>query len=390
MKKGAQVTEGKAKIIVIPGDEYVYKGTRVFRAPVFYNPASKPNRDFLVVLLGAYVDLVRSGIAFCDPLAGSGVRGIRVAKEVEGVRRVVLSDKNPRSYEQILLNVKLNGLEKIVEVYNEDANALLYKFGGEKLDVVDIDPFGSPAPFLLSALVAAKREGMLCATATDMQVLCGLKPEACYRKYGSRIVKTEYCHELAVRVLIYSAVKLGGIVEKSFRPIFVHSTDHYVRIYGLVDKGAGKVDRLLRNIGYILHCKSCMNRKIIPEPADELCDNCGGKMVKIGPLWLGPLYDDAFVSKALEKAEKLDYLDKEVTKALDRISREARGPPTYYDLSCVAKRLKKSCPPISRVVEELRSMGFFASRTHFKDYAVRTDASISDVERAFLAALHDS
>ena len=40
-------------------------------------------------------------------------------------------------------------------------------------DVVDLDPYGTPAPLLDSALQCVADGGLLCCTATDMANLCG-------------------------------------------------------------------------------------------------------------------------------------------------------------------------------------------------------------------------
>ena len=55
--------------------------------------------------------------------------------------------------------------------------------------MVDIDPFGTPSPFIESAAISAKAGGMLCVTATDTSALCGTYKEPCIRKYNSMPLK---------------------------------------------------------------------------------------------------------------------------------------------------------------------------------------------------------
>ena len=59
-------------------------------APVFYNPAMRPNRDVSVAALQAFCDLYRRDLVVCEPLSGTGVRGLRYAIEVDGVSEVYL------------------------------------------------------------------------------------------------------------------------------------------------------------------------------------------------------------------------------------------------------------------------------------------------------------
>eukprot|EP01052_Picozoa_sp_SAG31_P061240 SAG31_NODE_20336_length_577_cov_1.106695_2_plen_93_part_00 len=71
-----------------------------------------------------------------------------------------------------------------------------------QFDLVDLDPFGSPAEFLDSAIQAVSEGGLLAFTCTDMAVLCGNNSEACYGKYGSMPLRGKHCHEFALRLVL--------------------------------------------------------------------------------------------------------------------------------------------------------------------------------------------
>lgn len=66
-------------------------------------------------------------------------------------------------------------------------------------DVVDVDPYGSCAPFLDSAISALRSGGLLCLTSTDMCTLVGNCQETCYYKYGGAVAKANFHHEAAIR-----------------------------------------------------------------------------------------------------------------------------------------------------------------------------------------------
>ena len=72
----------------------------------------------------------------------------------------------------------------------------------DRFNLIDLDPYGSPAPFLDSAVQAVSDGCLLCVTAMDMAVLCGNSPETCYTKYGAIALKTGSCHEFALRILL--------------------------------------------------------------------------------------------------------------------------------------------------------------------------------------------
>ena len=52
-----------------------------------------------------------------------------------------------------------------------------------RYDVIDLDPYGSAAPFIDGAVQAVADGGMLNVTCTDMAVLSGNHPETCFAKY---------------------------------------------------------------------------------------------------------------------------------------------------------------------------------------------------------------
>ena len=116
---------------------------------------------------------------------------------------MLISDINEKAFKLAKHNVQINGLEKKVTVKHKDANCVLSCNASPKkrFDIVDVDPFGTPAPYLDSALRAIRNNGLLASTATDLAPLCGVHVKACIRKYGGRPLRTEYCHELAVRLL---------------------------------------------------------------------------------------------------------------------------------------------------------------------------------------------
>ena len=77
------------------------------------------------------------------------------------------------------------------------------------VEVIDLDPYGSACPFLDTAVQAVKHGGLLMVTCTDMGILAGNHPEACWAKYGSFPIKAHFCHEQAIRIGKISASDFG-------------------------------------------------------------------------------------------------------------------------------------------------------------------------------------
>nr|MDO8098373.1 tRNA (guanine(10)-N(2))-dimethyltransferase [Candidatus Njordarchaeota archaeon] len=354
---------------------------------VFYNPRMEFSRDVSVCLVHAYYKTIGKEMDLCEPLASCGVRVVRWACEVPEIRSIVAGDVNPRAVFLANVNATLNCVLDKVKVFRGDANLLLDTClsRGHRFDVVDIDPFGSPVHFIDAAIRVLKKEGgLLCATATDMQPLCGIHEEACLRKYGGMPLRTEYCHEIAVRLLIGAITLTASRCDAGVRVLFSHSSDHYVRTYLLVSKGVSEADKSLRGVGYILHCFNCDNRKVmklLSTPVQDLkCELCGSKMKVAGPLWCGELWDRDFVDTARAIAEDSKRApNRRLVKMLSLITSELDGPPTYYDLHSISDSEGLNSPSTSKIVELLREKGFFASPTHFKGTCVRTTADIRTI-----------
>ncbi|MEM2711283.1 MAG: tRNA (guanine(10)-N(2))-dimethyltransferase [Candidatus Bathyarchaeia archaeon] len=349
------------------------------KAPVFYNPAMELNRDIAVLALQAYQRFVNRQLTICEPLAGCGVRGIRFAKEVEGVSHVIVNDINEKAFQMAKFNVSINKINDRVTVFKEDANLLLSSYAAphRRFDVVDLDPFGSPSPFLDSAIRAIRDGGLLAVTATDMAPLCGVHLKACLRKYGGKPLRTEYCHEIALRLLIGSIATVAARHETSVHPVFSHSTDHYVRAYLIIKHGAKNADKCLSEMGYILHCFSCLHRETVKGNVllgySSKCPECGGKMDYAGPLWLGKLWDSHFYMLMVEefKRKKLKCA-KRIYKVLTLIGEELNGPIGYYVLDRFCEKAHLPMPSAKTIVELIKGLGSEACRTHFHPNGVRT------------------
>jgi tRNA (guanine26-N2/guanine27-N2)-dimethyltransferase len=296
---------------------------------------------------------------------------------------VVVNDISSKAAKLAEFNVKLNNLTEKVGVANEDANLLLSRYAAprRRFDYVDLDPFGSPVPYLDSALRALRNGGFLGLTATDMAPLCGVHPKACLRKYGGRPLRTEYCHELAVRLLIGCLASLAAKHDVGVCPVFSYSTYNHVRAYATVSYGAKQADKSIQNMGYILHCFSCFHResqKGVTPPLKQDCPECGSKLQTAGPLWLGPLWDDTLCIKIKDEVRGRNLRNEaKIRQMISLVIEEAKAPLTYYVVDKICDKFNLPMPSQSKIVAELRKSGFQVVATHFNSKAVRTDAPAS-------------
>ena len=377
------IREGKVQVLVPKLEAYgvVPSDYAPSKAPVFYNPVMEFNRDLTVLAFQAFQRVVDHEISVCDPLTSQGLRGIRFAAEITGVRRVLIGDINERAFKLAKHNVKFNGLEKIVTVKHKDANCILScnASPSKRFDIVDIEPFGTPAPYLDSAFRAIRNNGFLASTATDLAPLCGVHAKACIRKYGGKPLRTEYCHELAVRLLIGCTATLAAKHDIGINVLFSHSSEHYIRVYTKIAYGSKKADESIKTLGYILHCFNCYHRETSQHPfRDSQCPECGSKMDYAGPLWLGNILDQSFIELMSKENRSVAFTNSaRITKLLNMLRDEAQAPMTYFVVDKLSGKHNLPSPSIESFIRALQNNGFQAVRTHFNSRGVKTNAPAS-------------
>ncbi len=333
-------------------------------APVFYNPRMELNRDTTVLLL----TLLRPR-GYLDAMGASGVRGLRVAGEA-GIP-VTINDRSERAADLIRHNVETSGLE--IEVTCQDANALM---SGRRFDAVDLDPFGTPAPFTDSA--ARSAGNYLFVTATDTAPLCGAHLPAGMRRYFSRPRNTEYHAEVGLRTLLGFVVREVIRYDRGVEPLFCYAHEHFHRLHLRLRSGAAAADRTLARIGYVMQCPGCLYRTeeagILPEPAD--CPLCGARLVAVGPLWTGRINDDQTLAAMQEALPSVTAGTAPRISRLLSTCRQELDTSSHYDHHVLAGSLRVSPAGIESVIERLRSLGYSASRAHYSGTALKTDAPL--------------
>lgn len=376
------VTEGLASVIVPKLSLYAKDAQYVpSLAPVFYNPKMKLNRDMAVLVLRAFQRRLNRPIRVGEPLAGCGVRGIRFAREIPEVECVALNDLNPLAARLMERNVADNDVVGRVTVTSTDANTFLALHASpkERFDVVDVDPYGSPSRFLEGALRSLNNKGLLAATATDTAPLCGVNPRACLRKYHGKPLRTEYCRELGIRLILNSIVLTAAKYDLGVGVLLTHATDHYLRVYVQVTRGAQRADASIDQLGYVLHCFHCLYRTWIhglTPVLDLRCPVCGGRIDVAGPLWVGPLIEGEFCKDMLAEDASLE---RRVSQLLRSLVEEADAPPAFYVVDKVCDMLNLPIPPKREALEELKRRGYFAGGTHFHPAGLKTDASVTEL-----------
>ena len=260
------------------------------------------------------------------------------------LKEVWANDAKKSAFEFIKKNAKLNKLN--IRMSNMYASDLLAK--SHKFDYIDIDPFGTPVPFVEDAVKKLSSDGILAVTATDTAVLCGSAPfEVCIRRYGGRPIRNHLMHEVGLRILIKYVIEVGKKHKINLVPVFSNSTKHYMRIYFKTTKKS--------------------NSKLI------------GKWHESGPMWLGDLWDDEIVETVCASAQQNKYISKETKELLFTIKSESKIHNIGF--TDIASFHPKNFPKINDLLANLQSKGFKAARTHFNPTGIKTDATEKDIKK---------
>lgn len=323
---------------------------------VFYNPAMEFNRDVNVSI--ARVLFKRGRTSALDGLAASGARGVRLAREVRAgdgspLLDVTINDHDPEAFHIIQENIHRNCVENAT-ASNMKLGELLAR---ERFRYIDVDPFGSPVPFLDAAVQALENRGVLSVTATDTAPLCGTYPTTCVRRYGARPRKGAEMHEIGLRILVGYVAREGAKYDMAVHPLLSYYADHYFRLYVEMKGGARVADKALANIGFL----------------DDRVT---------GPLWLGELHDER-VLREMATDERFGTA-RRLEKYIGLWRGEVEMPALFHHSDEVASSIGAETPRIMDIIDALQGAGFRACKTHFHPNGIKTDASreeLSDIIR---------
>ncbi|KAG8808708.1 RNA methyltransferase tRNA(m5U54)methyltransferase [Serendipita sp. 399] len=376
-----------------------------------------------------------TGIVILEALSATGLRSIRYAKEIPQVNYVLANDLSEAACEAMRRNVDINGLGSSdaasttspkVRVNEGDACTLMYAHrpAKDRVDVVDLDPYGTAAPFLDAAVQCVRDDGLLCVTCTDLSVLAsGNYPEKCFANYGGVPVRGEYCHESsmkALRLVLSSIATAASRYGRSITPLLSLSIDFYVRLFVRVKTSPIEVKKLLSQLATYYICTTCQSyyeqplgraveqpsKKGEPNinykthagpPVSQRCPECDGTLHLAGPMWKGAIHDPVFAKQVAThvEADPSKYGTSARMKGMLTVASEELPVPFYFTPSKIAGYFRCEVPPLmetTRVAVQsslsaLLNSGYSVSRSHAVSGSIKTTAPrsfINDVMREWI------
>ncbi|KAL8934128.1 MAG: hypothetical protein Q9216_006061, partial [Gyalolechia sp. 2 TL-2023] len=370
-----------------------------------------------------------------DALSATGLRALRYAKEIPHVTSVTANDISAPATASIKLNVEYNGLVEKVHPTTGDAKALMGHVanpGKEPFHVVDLDPYGTAAPFLDTAVQAVTDGGLLCVTCTDAAIFASVGwPEKTFSLYGGLPWRGPQGHEAGLRLVLNAVATSAARYGLAIEPLVSLNIDFYVRLFIRVKRSpvevkclAGKTMVVYNcdqgcgafHIQYLAHTREreakngdkLHNHTLAQGPtATPFCDHCGFKTHLAGPMWGGPLHNPHFLIRVLDLLPSLDsevygtlpriegmltlalnetlFQDKDMPKMASGESAAAepfvpldpalRDPhPFFINPSTLSRTLHCTRPSDASFRGALIRLGYRATRSHTEPGSIRTDA----------------
>ncbi|KAM3078268.1 RNA methyltransferase tRNA(m5U54)methyltransferase [Clarireedia jacksonii] len=378
-----------------------------------------------------------------DALSATGLRALRYAQEIPFATSVTANDLLPAATKSIELNVKHNRQEGKIKALTGNAIRHMYSFVGDdnrewtgrappsgKYDVIDLDPYGTAAPFLDAAVQAVRDDGgLLCVTCTDAGVWASNSyPEKAYSLYGGVTVKGPHSHEAGLRLILHAIATSAARNGLAIEPLLSLSIDFYARVFVRIYKSPADVKFLAGKTMVVYNCdagcgawttqlvgrnKLAQNKSgndyfwkhvYAPGPsAGEHCRHCGMITHMGGPMYAGPLHSPEFIKRILDD---LPNVSKDTYQTTDRIEgmlsvaleetlpsleENPHSPtatlktnkydpavvdeyPFFFIPSVLAKVIHCVTPHEGAFRGALKHLGYRVTRSHTKGGTIKTDA----------------
>ncbi|MEW5313398.1 MAG: hypothetical protein WDW38_004969 [Sanguina aurantia] len=342
-----------------------------------------------------------------EGLSASGLRAVRYAQEVPALGSIVANDLDPIAVEAIQRNLIHNGGAQLQPRSSPAAGMHASRSCRhhwrmtswvwiQAYDVVDLDPYGTPAMFLDSAVQSVADGGLLMVTATDMANLCGSNMSACWSLYNSFPIHRNYCHEMALRILLASIESHANRYKRHIVPLLCLSIDYYVRIFVRVYLSPGDVGNASSKLSYLWQSSGCDDFFLQPVSYKKTtskdgfrfhpgfgpvvpgrCAETGSAFTMGGPIWSDPIHDITFVNSLVasmnaDGPSSYGTFNK-MKGLLAAVQEELPDVPLYYSLHDMCRTVK--CQPCKRdqFMSAIINAGYRVSCTHAHQLAIKTD-----------------
>lgn len=391
---------------------------------VFHNPAMAGSRTRSVLLLMHAIEegmLGDGAIYALDGLSATGLRARRWLNELPPDlaerMRVTIVDLSPDalawatgSHEEF---PPTHGCGQLSSVEG-DLRGVVLESGRHW---VDVDPYGSPVPFIDAVIQSLARSSVIEVSATDTAALTGSSRRPLLRRYGARVRTDRLAHDTGLRVMLAVVARAAARHDRSIEPLLSVWDSHHLRVSTRVIRSVGAANGVEGCLGWRVHAPSKeevegsmasglhhgASLEQLPMdcllPLDYRLDRNDSRVS--GPLWIGAMGEaSAMSSMTAERAieacgpptiedgpigwteRDFELERRRVARSVRNISEEAGAIDTHQHIVVddLAAWLGVGAPPSPRrMVEALRDAGHRAGLTHYGRPSFRTNSPWEDI-----------
>lgn len=394
---------------------------------VFHNPAMAGSRTRSVLLLRHAIEagLLGDGAIYAlDGLSATGLRARRWLNELPSDlaerMRVTIVDLDPsalawakESHEEF---PPAHGRGQINPVEG-DLRSVVLESGRHW---VDLDPYGSPVPFIDTAIQSLARSSVIEVSATDTAALTGSSRHPLLRRYGARVRTDRLAHDSGLRVMLAMVARAAARHDRAIEPLLSVWDSHHLRVSTRVIRSVEVANRVESSLGWRVHAPTAeevgvsmasglhhgASLELLPMdcllPLDYPLGQSDSRAS--GPLWVGAMGESSAMSsmtaeRAIEACgppavendpvgwteREFDLERRRVARSVRNISEEAGVIDAHHHIVVddLAAWLGVGAPPSPRrMVEALQESGHRAGLTHYGRPSFRTDSPWEDVAEA--------
>ena len=387
-----------------------------------------------------YTHTAQPSFRILDALSATGLRALRYAREIPMATTITANDLSLSATASIKLNAEHNQLAEKINPTTSDAIEHMHRAaaraagGPMNYHVIDLDPYGTAAPFLDAAVRAVVDGGLLCVTCTDAGVFASMGYlEKTYSQYGGLPLKGPHAHEGGLRLILHAIATSAARYGLAIEPLLSLSIDFYARVFVRIHHSPVEVKFLASKTMVVYSCdagcgawsiqhlarareKKAKNgdtfynfSPALSPSANTHCEHCGFKTHQAGPMWGGPLHNPHFIQRILDMLPTLDKsiygtiprlqgmlsvaLDETLEDPLPSSTAQSSTPseastrptpptnsatrtqhPFFFLPSALSRVLHCVSPSDAAIRGALIGLGYRTTRSHTKAGSIGTDA----------------
>ncbi len=349
----------------------------------FFRPESRPARDVTVLLARQLAR--RAPLRLLDLMAGCGIRSLRCGLEAR-VSTLWANDADPDRLPLLEANLATLPAAVLRRCTALTAQRLLAGCleRQQRFDLIDLDAFGCPSALVPLALDAAALDGVLVLASSDGRSPTGHDRPAAVKRLGAAARAHPASWELALRLQLGVVAREAWAQGRGKTPLLSFSEGRTFRTAVRLRRSPAAGEE--RWLGLLAHCHGCGDQQVQPllrlrtwEPC--LCAAAGGRpgtaspLAISGPLWIGPLQDQACLEALMADARQSPGgLAPESLRLLRRLAGDPGETPRCWPLALISRQLGGGPPPLQALVEALRGQGHGAWSSGVMDAQLRSDA----------------